>query len=91
MSPSPAGWYPDADGTMRYWDGLAWTDGPTPASGANGRSTTLPVPQVNHTMMLSLGPSASQLAAQSRPYADGSAEDEALTFTSTPRDDRPWF
>ncbi len=21
----PAGWYPDQQGTMRYWDGQQWT------------------------------------------------------------------
>jgi hypothetical protein len=23
--PVPAGWYPDPQGTMRWWDGLQWT------------------------------------------------------------------
>ena len=37
MSQSPAGWYPQADGRQRYWDGQQWTeqfapgqDGPAP-------------------------------------------------------------
>jgi hypothetical protein len=31
--PTPAGWYPDPDGTggQRYWDGTAWTEHQTPA------------------------------------------------------------
>ncbi|MCV7252399.1 DUF4352 domain-containing protein [Mycobacterium hackensackense] len=31
--PTPAGWYPDPDGTggQRYWDGTAWTEHLTPA------------------------------------------------------------
>jgi len=27
---APAGWYPDADGRQRYWDGSAWLDLPAP-------------------------------------------------------------
>ena len=23
---TPAGWYPDGQGTTRYWDGTAWTE-----------------------------------------------------------------
>lgn len=26
MSQAPAGWYPQADGRQRYWDGQAWTE-----------------------------------------------------------------
>lgn len=26
-APPPPGWYPDATGTRRYWDGTAWHDG----------------------------------------------------------------
>ena len=31
--PTPAGWYPDPDGTggQRYWDGMAWTEHRSPA------------------------------------------------------------
>ncbi len=31
---TPAGWYPDSQGTLRYWDGRAWTDHTQPASPA---------------------------------------------------------
>ncbi|WP_425563285.1 DUF2510 domain-containing protein [Microbacterium rhizosphaerae] len=24
---APAGWYPDASGTLRWWDGARWVDG----------------------------------------------------------------
>lgn len=31
---APAGWYPQADGSQRYWDGAAWTEHRAPAPGA---------------------------------------------------------
>jgi TM2 domain-containing membrane protein YozV len=34
VTPGPAGWYPQADGSQRYWDGLAWTPHVTPAQAA---------------------------------------------------------
>ncbi len=30
----PAGWYPAADGSQRYWDGTQWTEHTAPAAGA---------------------------------------------------------
>lgn len=30
----PAGWYPAADGSQRYWDGIQWTEHTAPAAGA---------------------------------------------------------
>lgn len=34
VSPSiPAGWYPDGQGRMRWWDGTAWTEQYSPATG----------------------------------------------------------
>lgn len=30
----PAGWYPAADGSQRYWDGTQWTEHTAPAPGA---------------------------------------------------------
>lgn len=26
MMSTPAGWYPQPDGRLRYWDGTAWTE-----------------------------------------------------------------
>ena len=31
---SPAGWYPQMDGTTRYWDGQNWAPASPPANGA---------------------------------------------------------
>ena len=30
MTQSPAGWYPQPDGSQRYWDGAAWTEHTAP-------------------------------------------------------------
>lgn len=38
MSQTPAGWYPQADGRQRYWDGQQWTEHFAPAQG------TVPAP-----------------------------------------------
>lgn len=32
MSTTPAGWYPQADGSQRYWDGEKWTEHVAPGS-----------------------------------------------------------
>ena len=38
--PPPAGWYPDAQGTTRWWDGQQWTEQTQPAA-----ASTSPAPQ----------------------------------------------
>lgn len=41
MSEAPAGWYPQADGRQRYWDGVAWTEHfHTPEQQRPGRVTS---------------------------------------------------
>lgn len=32
MTQAPAGWYPQTDGSQRYWDGTAWTAHTAPAA-----------------------------------------------------------
>ena len=41
---TPAGWYPDGSGDLRYWDGNAWTEhtAPGPAAAAPGEATAAP-------------------------------------------------
>lgn len=36
MSTTPAGWYPQPDGTQRYWDGDTWTEHLAPGTGSRG-------------------------------------------------------
>ncbi|GAA2035740.1 hypothetical protein GCM10009819_20330 [Agromyces tropicus] len=40
----PAGWYDDGSGTMRYWDGTAWTDHTTPKADAAADATVVATP-----------------------------------------------
>ncbi len=44
MSQSPAGWFPQDDGRLRYWDGSAWTEHFAPSQGQQqaGPMTTSP-------------------------------------------------
>jgi hypothetical protein len=49
----PSGWYPDAQGTIRWWDGDQWTDHvrepepePTPAEGTAVMATAEPEPEI---------------------------------------------
>ena len=37
----PAGWYPDSEGTMRWWDGNAWTE---TLQSSHTATATMPVP-----------------------------------------------
>lgn len=39
----PAGWYPQPDGTQRYWDGTAWTHHTAPGSAPTGEDVTMAV------------------------------------------------
>ncbi len=39
-SPSQPGWYPDRDGTMRWYDGASWTDHVQPGPGGAGTGPT---------------------------------------------------
>ncbi len=41
---TPAGWYPDGSGNLRYWDGNAWTEhtAPGPAAAVPGEATAAP-------------------------------------------------
>ncbi|WP_159449219.1 Ltp family lipoprotein [Demequina sp. NBRC 110055] len=43
---APAGWYPQEDGTQRYWDGAQWTEHIAPGVGAATAASTDSDPQV---------------------------------------------
>jgi hypothetical protein len=40
MSSQPPGWYPDAQGQQRYWDGNQWTEHIAPATSGGGGGAT---------------------------------------------------
>ena len=40
-APVPAGWYPDAEGNQRWWDGNQWTE--------HVVATPQPIPAAQHT------------------------------------------
>lgn len=42
---TPAGWYPQPDGTQRYWDGLEWTNHVAPSAGAGPTPPNMAQPQ----------------------------------------------
>lgn len=42
MSEAPAGWYPQPDGTQRYWDGSAWTEHISGTPGATDAVSAAP-------------------------------------------------
>lgn len=44
MSQAPAGWYPQPDGTQRYWDGATWTDHISTGDGSDAADA--PAPEV---------------------------------------------
>lgn len=44
MSQAPAGWYPQPDGTERYWSGAGWTDVVRPAAYAVTPGAPIPAP-----------------------------------------------
>lgn len=52
MSQTPAGWYPDAHGTIRWWDGAQWTEHvhpPAAPPSAVPQGPTGPPPSVSAT------------------------------------------
>jgi hypothetical protein len=42
MSSSPAGWFPQEDGRLRYWDGQAWTEFYAPGNGEAAAANSMP-------------------------------------------------
>ena len=44
MSTTPPGWYPQADGSQRYWSGSAWTEHTAPAPAVSGEIVPVRAP-----------------------------------------------
>lgn len=75
MSQAPAGWYPQPDGTQRYWDGSAWTEHihgtpTTPAPAAE------PAPAVTEAAPAEAAP-AEAVPAEAKPATTKKAAEPA--------------
>jgi hypothetical protein len=73
----PADWYPDAHGTIRWWDGTQWTDH---VRGEAARPATSPVTSAAETSVLSNADTAGAMAAATATQAATSAERTAVTY-----------
>lgn len=51
---APAGWYPDANGGQRYWDGAQWLDIPAPGRPTKSRRTLRPAAVIAGAVLLTL-------------------------------------
>ena len=77
---APAGWYPQPDGTQRYWDGSQWTEHIAPGAGASAE------PAAEVTPAASAAPVAtpeSVVAAQGEPTAVNAAAVNAAAVNPT--------
>ncbi len=83
---TPPGWYPDASGAQRYWDGTQWTDqvSSTPATtGVSDEKTLAMLAQLLGIFTGFLGPLVIYLVAKDdQPFVKHHAA-EALNFQLT--------
>ncbi|MFN8097916.1 MAG: DUF2510 domain-containing protein [Dermatophilaceae bacterium] len=70
MSQGPAGWYPQPDGTERYWNGAGWTPAVRPPTYAvtPGTPITTPYPAA-YVQDAGVSPAPVVLTPQPMPYA----------------------
>lgn len=71
-TPTPAGWYPDPDGSggQRYWDGNSWTDHRAPAADPPADEGSTAVVQLRSV------PSETRVGAHRKPDPDPDPDDE---------------
>lgn len=63
MTQAPAGWYPQPDGTQRYWDGSTWTEHISPAAGpAAAQPAAQPAAAVEPQPVFAATPAPSAMA-----------------------------
>ena len=62
MSNTPAGWYPQADGRQRYWDGETWTEHFAPGTPEEAVATA------GVTAFAAAEPAGSDTQAVARPW-----------------------
>lgn len=80
--PTPAGWYPDPDGSggQRYWDGSAWTEPHSPGTHA------APEPSEQPTAVVQTGPADGSGGAHRAPEPDEQPEPEPQPEPAPPSD-----
>jgi hypothetical protein len=90
VGPVGQGWYPAEPGTLRYWDGTAWTDhyapaavGPNPSS-AQGTRTDLRVLAIVAVAMIVCGVLVALVWGMSAVYGVGDSE-PVITITQPVR------
>jgi hypothetical protein len=78
---APAGWYPQPDGTQRYWDGQQWTD-------HNAPMTAQPA-EVSQPVAVAQPAEVSQPVAVAQPAAPSGAAPVPGLVSDAPA--RPWW
>jgi len=95
---APAGWYPQPDGTQRYWDGAQWTEHIAPGAGAAAEAPAAVTPEA--VTPAAVTPAASAAPAAATPESVVAAQGEPTAVNPTvgvavadPTEvaDRPWW
>jgi hypothetical protein len=73
MSNQPAGWYPDAQGQQRYWDGNQWTEHVAPATGGGSAAAGRPSPAVFAAILAAVVAAVGVLGAWATALGDSLA------------------
>jgi hypothetical protein len=81
--PTPAGWYPDPDGSggQRYWDGSGWTEHRSPAT---PEPAAEPPASEQPTAVVKLPPSGAHRAPDPEPTAPAEPPSTAINLDSAP-------
>jgi hypothetical protein len=79
MAQAPAGWYPQPDGTQRYWDGTAWTEHihGTPSAAADAAPPAAAAPAADAVPSTDAPAPKTKSAAKSKAKASGLAPAES--------------
>ena len=92
---TPAGWYDDGRGAMRWWDGTQWTDhvapadagAPGPAAAADSYAPTAPIAPTPPYVMPAM---TAEYPGAYRPY-DPDAAAAVYTVAPAPRSSKAWI
>ncbi|MGI8940081.1 MAG: DUF2510 domain-containing protein [Iamia sp.] len=82
-SQAAAGWYPQDDGTQRYWDGDQWTDHIAPGAGATEQGAPLTSPKFPTWAIPLIACAALAMVALVIGGIAGGSEDEADETSTT--------